>query len=131
MIAYRIICNKSVEFRVNRAPRSDTHRAVATLRDTDPFDDDQWPRRCTEVAVLAPGHLRLRIALLRSEAICDVYVEEHADRVEVEVLACRAPGRRQHDVGEPPTVEIYLQTALDGRAVIDLCDGATVARSGP
>ena len=94
--------------------------------DPDPperFDEDQWPRRCASVVEDVPGVLRLRAAIDRGEAICDVFVDELTDSVELEVLVCDAPDATGEGRGE---VEIYLQTALNGRRIVDLSDGTVL-----
>jgi hypothetical protein len=97
----------------------------------DAFDQDQWSRPCTAVIEEGPGRLRLRVALARSEAICDVFVAELGDRVEVEVLVCATSAAGWAGSASPTrssTIDLYLQTALNHRAVIDLSSGETVVR---
>ena len=93
---------------------------MSALRDANPFDDDQWPTPCRHASEPSPGRLRLQIPLPPGAAICDAFVDEHPDRVEVEVLACGRPGGAATVAWD---VEIYLQTPLNGRPVIDLATG--------
>jgi hypothetical protein len=85
------------------------------------FDNDQWSVRCRGFVEDAPGRLRLTVELGAGEGICDVFVEEHSDRVELEVLVCPelAPGG-------VTTTEVYLRTALSGRRLVDLATGALI-----
>jgi hypothetical protein len=96
------------------------------------FDHDQWPRPCARFTEAPANKLRLQIELRSGESVCDVFVEERADRVEIEVLACRDSAARDG----PAPVEIYLHAPLNGRRVIDLStdsevpDGSDRTRSG-
>jgi hypothetical protein len=93
----------------------------------DAFDQDQWSRPCTAVIEDGPGRLRLRVALATGEAICDVFVAELGDRVEVEVLVCGTSTAGGGAPTGPSTVVVYLQTTLNDRTVIDLSSGEPVA----
>lgn len=85
------------------------------------FDHDQWPRRCTGFVEGASNKLSLFVELRTAEAVCDVFVDELSDRVELEVLACRTDG-----TDEPGETDIYLHAPLGDRRVIDLASGTTV-----
>jgi hypothetical protein len=86
------------------------------------FDHDQWPRPCAAFSEAPANRLELHVELSSGESVCDVFVEECVDRVEIEVLACRDGAGGQ----ALPMTEIYLRTPLKGRPLIDLCTGATV-----
>ena len=85
------------------------------------FDNDQWSVRCRGFVEDTPGRLQLAVELRPGEGICDVFVEELSDRVEVEVLVCAelAPG------GVTTTV-LYLHAPLAGRRLVDLATGAPI-----
>ena len=91
------------------------------------FDHDQWPRPCAAFSETSASSLRLDVELDDGESVCDVFVDERADRVEIEVLACR-----DGDAGAGPVAaEIYLRAPLNGRRLVDLSTGSEVRRTRP